>query len=569
MAGYKYQKDSEFQKMFEQDFEFEETNDQLKIVKDIKEEMEKGVLIDRLICGDVGFGKTEIAMRIAFKTVYEGKQVAFMAPTTILSRQHYHTFVDRFARYGIKIALLNRLIDPSEQKKIIKQLKDGTIDIIIGTHRLLNDEISYKDLGLLIIDEEQRFGVEAKEKIKELKNNIDILTLTATPIPRTLQMAITGIKDISLIETAPKGRYPVQTYVLERNDFVVKDAIERELSKSGQVFYLYNRVEDMDRIERYVASLVPDARISVIHGKMDKFEIEDTIEKFINKESDILISTTIIETGIDIPNVNTLIVHDADRYGLSQLYQIKGRVGRGDKISYAYLMYDKNKNLTEDAQKRLQAIKDFASLGSGFKIAVRDLTNRGAGEILGKEQSGFMNRVGVELYLKMLDEEVQKKKGVEVKSNEDDISVIMSKHIDKDYISDEYVIIEIHTKISKLSSTLELENLKAELEDRFGPVKDNLLEYMYTKLAENLINSVGFERVDQYNDRIVMVFSSDKSKTLDAQSLFKYAIETSKNFSFTYKVYKIMLIYDARGGRFTMFKDVVKLIERLKSDYII
>lgn len=559
--GFLYPKDDEVQKEFEQDFDYELTADQTQAIKEIKSDMENGVLMDRLVCGDVGFGKTEVAIRAAFKAVLAGKQVAYLAPTTILARQHFHTFKERMDKYGVEVGLVSRFVKSDQIKKYLRKLQEGSLDIIIGTHRLLSKDVVFKDLGLLIIDEEQRFGVESKEQLKKIKTNVDVLTLTATPIPRTLQMAITGIKNISLIETAPKERYPIQTYVLERNDYVVKDAIERELSKGGQVFYLYNRVEDIDKIDAYLRGLVPEARIATIHGKMSKELIERTIQDFIDKETDVLISTTIIETGIDIPNVNTLIVHDSERYGLSQLYQIKGRVGRSNKISYAYLMYDKNKNLSEDASKRLKAIKDFTELGSGFKIAIRDLSTRGAGEVLGREQSGFMNEVGVELYLKLLDEEIKKKQGKEGPKKEDDIHVVMSRYIDENYISDDYTKIEIHTKISTLSSEQKLQELKRELEDRFGEVKPPLLEYMYTKLFENLANKLQLERVDIKDNYVGLVVTSEETKDVDAKTLFKTASDISYNFRFFFKTKKIFVVYDSKGNTFEMYKDLVTFIE--------
>ncbi|MCB9498455.1 MAG: transcription-repair coupling factor [Bacillales bacterium] len=563
--GFVYQSDDEVQKSFEDDFAYELTPDQKKAIDDTKSDMEKGILMDRLVCGDVGFGKTEVALRAAFKAILSGKQVAYLAPTTILARQHYYTFKDRMDKYGVEVGLVSRFVSNKEIKASLKKLSSGLLDVIIGTHRLLSKDVIFKDLGLLIIDEEQRFGVECKEQLKKIKKNVDVLMLTATPIPRTLEMAITGIKNISLIETAPRERYPIQTYVLERNDYIVKDAIERELSKGGQVFYLYNRVEDIENIEMYVSRLVPEAKIAVIHGQMTKTAIENTIEDFIDRNIDVLVSTTIIETGIDIPNVNTLIVHDADRYGLSQLYQIKGRVGRSNKISYAYLMYDKNKILTEDAEKRLKAIKDFTELGSGFKIAVRDLSTRGAGEILGKEQSGFMNQVGVELYLKLLDEEIKKKRGEELPKTEEDIRVIMSRHIDEHYIEDDYVKIEVHTKISSLKSEKELKDLKEELKDRFGPVKDALLEYMYTKLFENLLNDCHFERTDITENSVIMVMSPEDSKEKNAKEIFQCASEVSISFKFFFKTRKIFIAYDKKGSKLEMFKDLSRFIEKAQT----
>lgn len=567
--GFNYLADDELQEEFEREFDYDLTIDQERAIKEVKEDMVNGKLMDRLICGDVGFGKTEVAMRAAFKAVLSGKQVAVLAPTTILARQHYNTFSERMHKYGVEIALLSRFVTNKAIKTNIENTKKGLVDILIGTHRILSKDVDFKNLGLLIIDEEQKFGVEAKERIKELKNNVDVLTLTATPIPRTLQMAITGIKNISLIETAPKNRYPVQTYVLERNDYIVKDAIERELSKGGQVFYLYNRVEDIELIYSYVKSLVPDANIAIIHGKMTREQIENTIDTFISKEIDVLVSTSIIESGIDIPNVNTLIVHDSDRYGLSQLYQLKGRVGRSDKISYAYLMYNGRKNLTEDAQKRLQAIKDFTELGSGFKIAVRDLTTRGAGEILGKEQSGFMNKVGVELYLKLLDEEIKKKKGEEIENTRDDFKIFISRHVEKDYISDDESLIEAHTKISKLRSTSDLVQLKEEFRDRYGEVSELLLEYMYAKLLENLLNKCKFERRDVTDKVCLFVLSPEDTKVVDAESLFKYAQDISRNFNFYYKFRKLYIEYKNNSSLLSMYKDLSEYLEKCLNDALI
>lgn len=564
--GFIYKGDKELEKEFKDEFTYDLTIDQEKTILEVEKDMESDKLMDRLICGDVGFGKTEVALRAAFKAAISGKQVAYLCPTTILSRQHYYTFKERMDKFGIEVGVLNRFVSNKKIKDYLYRLKRGTLDILIGTHRLLSNDVEFNNLGLLIIDEEQRFGVEAKEKLKELKTNVDVLTLTATPIPRTLEMTIAGIKDISLIETPPKNRYPVQTYVLERNDYIVKDAIEKEMSKGGQVFYLYNRVEDMDRIYRCLTSLVPDAHIDFIHGQMNKNEIEDTISRFIDKEIDVLLTTTIIETGIDIPNVNTLIVHDADRYGLSQLYQIKGRVGRSDKIGYAYLMYDKNKTITEEATKRLEAIKDFTELGSGFKIAVRDLTTRGAGEILGKEQSGFMNRVGVELYLKLLEEEVNKIKGIEVKNKEQDLRLNISRHIPSSYIEDEYVKIEVHTKISRLYSINELNKLKSELEDRFGKIPDILYEYMYSKLSENLLNTTKFERVDLLKEKIVMVIDKETSSKISGEKLFKTALDISENFYFYYKANKIFVVYIQKSTEFEAHKDITLFLETINKD---
>ena len=444
LKGYQYNKDDEIQIQFENDFEYEATNDQQKTIDEIKLDMEKGLIIDRLVCGDVGYGKTEVAIRIAMKTVLNNKQVAYLAPTTILTRQHYQTFISRFQRYGVRVELLNRLVSKQQQDKIIEDLKKGLVDIVIGTHSLLSNNIKFKDLGLLIIDEEQRFGVTHKEKIKQMKNNVNVLTLTATPIPRTLQMSIMGVRQLSLMETPPHNRYPVQTYVLEQNDTIIREAIYRELGRGGQVFFLHNRVEDLDLVYARLRRLVPDAKIIKAHGQMTKEVLEDAIQSFIDKKYNVLLCTTIIETGIDIPNTNTLIVDMADRLGLSQMYQIRGRVGRSTRVSYAYFMFDKGKVLTGESAKRLQAIKEFTTLGSGYKIAVRDLAIRGAGDILGKEQSGFIDTIGLDLYMKMLSDSINKLKGIEEKKeNEANYNIKVAKHVSNKYVSDDDIKIYI------------------------------------------------------------------------------------------------------------------------------
>ncbi len=405
--GFAFAKDGEEQLQFEKEFIYNPTIDQIRVTEEVKHDMESNHPMDRLICGDVGFGKTEIAFRAIFKAIMSGKQAALLCPTTILSEQHYQNALNRFSSFPVNIAILNRFVTPAKVKKTIADLKEGRIDLIIGTHRLLSEDIEFKNLGLLVIDEEQRFGVKHKEKIKEYKNNIDVLTLSATPIPRTLQMSMSGMRSLSLLETPPQNRYPVQTYVLEDNNAFIKDAIYKELSRGGQVFILYNSVEHMDKKLSELSVLVPDARIVMAHGQMSKTELESKMFSFINHEYDVLLCTTIIETGIDIPNVNTLIIMNAENFGLSQLYQIRGRVGRSDKIAYCYLMYNKGKILTEQATKRLKVIKEFTELGSGFSIAMRDLSIRGAGNILGSEQSGYIDSVGIELFMKILDDAIK------------------------------------------------------------------------------------------------------------------------------------------------------------------
>ena len=544
--GHVYCKDSEMQELFENDFEYEETEDQKKIISEIKDEMEKGVLIDRLVCGDVGFGKTEIALRIAFKTVYEGKQVAYLAPTTILSRQHFQTFQDRCAKYGIKVALLNRLVQPNVQKQVIKDLKDGKIDIVVGTHRLLNSEIKYKDLGLLIIDEEQRFGVEHKEKIKRIKTNVNVLTLTATPIPRTLQMAVTGIRTLSLMETPPKDRYPIQTYVLEHNNAVIKEAIYRELARNGQVFYLHNRISDIYNVEKKIQKLVPEARICVGHGKMSREELEDVITKFIDGEYNVMLCTTIIETGIDIPNSNTLIVEDASRLGLAQMYQIRGRVGRSDRIAYAYFTYDPTRPLRDTSQKRLAAIKEYNKSGSGYRIAVRDLAIRGAGDILGKEQSGFVNSVGIDMYMKLLNEAVNKIKGIEEKQKIN-YRIDVSKHVEREYVSDDSIIIYIHKEINSIETKEDKINTINVLTDRFGKLSTTVLDYVEERYLEALLRKMDVKKIKDEETYVEFTIPREYSSKLKGDVVLMAAYKISDAFNFNYRNYEFEIILNKKS----------------------
>ena len=550
-SGFAFSKDDENQLDFEKEFSYSETVDQLKVTEEIKKDMESPHPMDRLLCGDVGFGKTEVAFRAMMKAVLSGKQVAFLCPTTILSSQHYNNAIERFKSFAVNIALLNRFTTPKKTKEIIEGLKQGTIDIVIGTHRILSDDINFKDLGLLVIDEEQRFGVKHKEKIKQYKNNIDVLTLSATPIPRTLQMSMTGVRSLSLIETAPTNRYPVQTYVLAENKEVIRDAIYKELSRDGQVFILYNYIDDMDKKQAELERLVPDAKIVTAHGRMDKTEIEDVMMKFTNHEYDVLLCTTIIETGIDIPNVNTLIIMDADRFGLSQLYQIRGRVGRGERIAYCYLMYDKHKVLSEIATKRLKVIKDFTELGSGFAIAMRDLSIRGAGDILGSEQAGFVDSVGIELYLTMLNEEVAKLKGEKTESNENESSqplVDVETSIKDNYVYDDELKIEIHKKINSIDSKDKLEQVRRELEDRFGTIDEEMLVYMHEEYFEKLAHSLGINKIKQTKNFIEVELSKQLTELIDGEVLFEKVTDISRMFRFT-----------MRFGRLSIILDTVKL----------
>ena len=514
----------------------------------VKRDMESSIPMDRLVCGDVGYGKTEVALRAAFKMVLSGgKQVLMLAPTTILARQHYLTFKNRMEKYGVTVELLSRFVSRKRQEEVIEGLARGNVDIVVATHRGLSEEIKYKDLGLLIIDEEQRFGVVHKEKIKELKVNIDCMTLSATPIPRTLQMSVMGIKDLSMIETPPKNRYPIQTYVLERNDRIIADAIERELARGGQVFYLYNFTESIYDIKLKLESLVPEARICVGHGKLSKDELERVITKFIDKEYNVLLCTTIIETGIDMPETNTLIIHDADRLGLSQMYQIRGRVGRSDKIAYAYLMYEPRKVLTKEAEKRLETIKEYNELGSGYKIAMRDLSIRGAGDILGEEQSGFIESVGIDVYMKILDEEINKKEEKEKKEIDPSITVPMvSRTIKTSYVDNDDARIYIHKRIDKIDSVESLHDLEAELVDRFGQIDDDLYSYMYEKLMKYYVEQLDIYKIDDKNIAKTFFFTKEASAKLNGESLFMLTADF-REIKITQKNQEVRLILDTRG----------------------
>lgn len=478
--GYPFSRDTVWQQEFEEMFPFEETQDQLLAIEATKADMESSRIMDRLICGDVGYGKTEIAIRAAFKAVQDGKQVAFLVPTTILAQQHYNTFVQRMKDFPVRVDMLSRFRTAGEQKKTLEDLKKGMVDIVIGTHRLLSADVKYKDLGLLIVDEEQRFGVRHKEKIKQVKDTVDVLTLTATPIPRTLHMSLVGIRDMSVLEEAPGERQPIQTYVMEYNEEMVREAIVRELSRQGQVYYVYNRINNIADITARIQALVPEAVVAYAHGQMKEHELEKIMYGFINGEIDVLVSTTIIETGLDISNVNTMIIHDSDNMGLSQLYQLRGRVGRSNRTSYAFLMYKRDKMLKEVAEKRLQAIKEFTDLGSGFKIAMRDLEIRGAGNLLGERQHGHMEAVGYDLYCKMLNEAVKTLKGT--KKLAEDFNTYVDMDVDAfippSYIVNEAQKLDIYKRIASLENDAECEDMKAELLDRFGEVPksvDNLI----------------------------------------------------------------------------------------------
>ena len=496
--GYVYGPDTVWQREFEEMFPFEETEDQLRAIEDTKKDMESTKIMDRLICGDVGYGKTEIAIRAAFKAVQEGKQVVYLVPTTILAQQHYNTFIQRFKDFPVRVDLMSRFRTQAQQKKTVEDLKKGLVDIVIGTHRVLSKDIGYKDLGLLIIDEEQRFGVTHKEKIKKLRENIDVLTLTATPIPRTLHMSLIGIRDMSVLEEAPMDRMPIQTYVMEYNDEMVREAMERELARGGQVYYVYNRVENIADLALRVQKLVPDARVSYAHGQMNEHQLEDIMYDFINGDIDVLVSTTIIETGLDIANANTMIIQDADRFGLSQLYQLRGRVGRSNRMAYAFLLYQRDKMLKEVAEKRLAAIREFTDLGSGFKIAMRDLEIRGAGNLLGESQSGHMAAVGYDLYCKMLNEAVSQLKG---EKEEADYATTIDLDIDafipESYIKNEYQKLDIYKRIATIETEEEMDDMTEELIDRFGDLPKKVQQLLHIAALKSLAHSAYITAIEQ------------------------------------------------------------------------
>ena len=470
--------------------------------------MQKPVAMDRLLCGDVGYGKTEVAARAVFKAVSEGKQVAVLVPTTILANQHYHTLKDRFEKFPFKVDMLSRFRTDAEQQKTIKETERGTVDVLVGTHRLLSKDVKFKDLGLLIIDEEQRFGVRHKEAVKKMRKNVDVLTLSATPIPRTLHMSLVGIRDMSLIEEPPQDRYPVQTYVIEEDDYIIREAIERELDRGGQVFVVYNRVSGVHRIAERIGKLVPQARIGVGHGQMSESALEDIMMDFINGDIDVLVSTTIIESGIDIPNVNTEIIIDADKFGVSQLYQLRGRVGRSNRLAYAYLMHKKNKVLTDVAEQRLRAIKEFTEFGAGFKIAMRDLEIRGAGNILGMEQSGHLINVGYELYCKLVDDAVKALKGevVNPERHEATVEIGSSAYIPDSYISDDVLKLTMYKKIAAVENAADEEEMVAELEDRFGEVPKETRDLIKVARIRALAEKMELSKVTVRGERLILEY---------------------------------------------------------------
>jgi len=567
--GYAFGEDTEMQREFEASFPYQETEDQLKCIEEIKQDMERERPMDRLLCGDVGYGKTEVAIRGAFKAIADGKQVAFLVPTTILAQQHFETIRERFQDYPINIGLLSRFRTKKQQTDTMKGLRKGTIDIVVGTHRLLSKDVEFRDLGLLIVDEEQRFGVKHKEKIKQMRTNVDVLTLTATPIPRTLHMSMIGVRDLSVIETPPENRFPIQTYVAESNPILVREAIEREMARGGQVFYLHNRVENIEKVASDLGMLVDDARIAVAHGKMNERELENIIFSFLEGEYDILVSTTIIETGVDIPNVNTLIVNNADRMGLSQLYQLRGRVGRSNRIAYAYFTYQKDKVLTEVAEKRLEAIKQFTELGSGFKIAMRDLSIRGSGNILGSEQHGFIDSVGFDMYSEMLKNAVAKQKSGEQVEDivpfEPELVLKMEAYIPGAYIDDEKQKINVYKQFQTFESEEDITDLKDELMDRFGdypqPV-DNLFTVSTLKMYAKRER---IESVTEKNNRIVLLMDENRSQQVDGSKLFELATAFGRGFQLATEGNKLKVIYkwnnESEKNRYQRIIDFINKLE--------
>lgn len=564
-SGHSFGADTPYQREFEAMFPYEPTTDQIRAIEEIKQDMEKPVPMDRLLCGDVGYGKTEVAVRAAFKAAIEGKQVAVLVPTTILAQQHYETFRERFADYPFSVKVLSRFRTKKEQTETMKGLKAGTVDVVIGTHRLLSQDVQFKDLGLLIVDEEQRFGVSHKEKLKRLKAHVDVLTLTATPIPRTLHMSMLGVRDLSVIETPPENRFPVQTYVMEYSTALVREAVERELARGGQVYFLYNKVQGIDRMAEQISALVPEARVAVGHGQMNEQELEKTILDFLDGEYDVLVSTTIIETGVDIPNVNTLIVVDADKMGLSQLYQLRGRVGRSNRIAYAYFTYQQDKALSEVAEKRLQAIKEFTELGSGFKIAMRDLSIRGAGNLLGAEQHGFIATVGFDLYNQMLAEEIEKLKGVlpEKKETMPTIDIQLDAYIPSDYIYDSMQKIEIYKKFASIRTVREASDLEEEVEDRFGDIPAPVRNLLTITRIKSYAILYGIDEITQKGNDLIIKLNAKENARIDGQQLFRISSQFDGRIGLSSAQYIAVTV----KGKGLKIEQTVELLERYLVQY--
>ena len=551
LKGYAFSADDEEQDAFDDAFPYVETDDQLRSVEEIKRDMQASQPMDRLLVGDVGFGKTEVAMRAAFKAVNDHKQVVVLVPTTVLAQQHYTNFKERFQNFAVNIDVLSRFRSKKEQTETLEKLKNGQVDILIGTHRVLSKDVVFADLGLMIIDEEQRFGVKHKETLKELKKQVDVLTLTATPIPRTLHMSMLGIRDLSVIETPPTNRYPVQTYVLEKNDSVIRDAVLREMERGGQVYYLYNKVDTIDQKVSELQELIPEASIGYVHGQMSEIQLENTLLDFIEGQYDILVTTTIIETGVDIPNANTLFIENADHMGLSTLYQLRGRVGRSNRIAYAYLMYRPEKSISEVSEKRLEAIKGFTELGSGFKIAMRDLSIRGAGNLLGKSQSGFIDSVGFELYSQLLEEAIAKRNGnakTRTKGNAELILQIDA-YLPDTYISDQRHKIEIYKKIRQIDNRVNYEELQEELMDRFGEYPDVVAYLLEIGLVKSYLDKIFVQRVERKENKITVQFEKVTQRLFLAQDYFKALSATNLKAAIAENKGLMELVFDVQNKK--------------------
>lgn len=561
--GYAFPPDGPLEREFDEAFEFESTPDQLQATAEIKHNMELPKPMDHLLCGDVGFGKTEVAMRAAFKAIAAGKQVAFLCPTTILSMQHYQTLKKRFEYTGANIALVNRFVSAKEVSQIKKDLKAGTIDIIIGTHKLFNKGFEYKDLGLLIIDEEQRFGVEHKEKIKEMKNSIDVLSLSATPIPRTLQMSLIGVRTISQLNTPPAHRHPVQTYVMEKKGKVIEEIIQRELARDGQVFYLHNKVEDIFRIAQDLEKKFPDVKIGVAHGRMSRDEIEDVMVDFAAGKYKILVCTTIIETGLDIANANTIIIENADHFGLAQLYQIRGRVGRRDKLAYCYLMVQPEKQLSEQAHKRLKSIKEFTQLGSGYKIAMRDLTIRGAGDMLGSQQAGFIDQVGLDMYLELLSEAIARKQGKipEKTEPEKTANIQVEGYIPKPFTDNDGDKLSLYQEVKALKSYSELEEYEKKTRDLFGKIPKEVMQIFEQRKLDLFVNEPGVDSLNEKSNVITITMNEEWSSAIDGMRLFQAMNNISKTIKLSYKNKRIQIQFDRRKNYLDMLNKVISVLQ--------
>lgn len=564
--GFAFSPDNELMEEFESDFEFELTPDQARAIEEVKRDMESAKPMDRLLCGDVGFGKTEVALRAAFKAVNDNKQVAYLCPTTILSLQHYNTFVKRLEKFPCKVALLNRFVPESKQRAVIEGLKDGRIDIVIGTHRILSSDVDFKDLGLLIIDEEQRFGVEHKEKIKELKETIDVLSLSATPIPRTLQLSLIGLQGLSSLDTPPVNRYPVQTYVVTKHENLVREVIMRELERNGQVFYLFNNTELIYGVAHKLAKEIPYAKVGVAHGKMSPSDIEDVMYRFYSNEINVLVCTTIVETGLDIPNANTIIVDNAQNFGLSQLYQIKGRVGRSDRIAYAYLLIPERKQLSEVSLKRLEAIKEFASLGSGYKIAMRDLTIRGAGDLLGPKQSGHIDNVGLDLYLSLLSRAIRTHKGEEVVEEQQSTvpPVPLESYIPDSFSDNDYEKLSLYHRLADITTREGLIEYLLEVKDEYGSLPESVSALFKKKQLELMIDLGMIDKISNIRNRFTVTLTKEYSDVIDGAKLFTVCNEISRDISIAYRNGRIELFVEAQKDAIARILKLVEKLEELK-----